>query len=70
MKIRLGLGPLGIIGIPMKVTGPMENLKIRYGKGNDSDETRESEYTDELPKEMLDRIKSVKEEEETSEPEK
>ena len=61
MKVRLGMGPLGIIGIPMKITGPMENLKIRYGRGKDTDETKESQYTDELPKEMLDRIKSVKE---------
>ncbi|MEI6681557.1 MAG: AsmA-like C-terminal region-containing protein [Bacteroidota bacterium] len=62
MKVRLGMGPFGIIGIPMKITGPMENLKIRYGRGgNETDETKESEYTDELPKEMLDRIKNVKE---------
>jgi len=62
MKIRLGMGPLGIIGIPMKITGPMENLKIRYGRGGkETDETKESEYTDELPKEMLERIKHVKE---------
>ncbi|MEI7663984.1 MAG: AsmA-like C-terminal region-containing protein, partial [Bacteroidota bacterium] len=69
MKIRLGLGPLGIIGIPMKVTGPVENYKIRYGRGKDSDELKESDYSDELPREMLDRIKSVKEEDDdTPEP--
>ncbi len=62
MKVRLGLGPLGIIGIPMKITGPMENLKIKYGRGKDSDDMKEADYTDELPKEMLDRIKSVKDE--------
>ena len=62
LKIRLGMGPLGIIGIPMKVTGTSENIKIKYGKGKDSDELKESDYSDELPKEMLDRIKSVKEE--------
>ena len=62
MKIRLGLGPLGIIGIPMKVTGPMENLKIKYGRGKDNEEIPDSEYSDQLPKEMLDRIKSAKDE--------
>ncbi len=60
LKIRLGMGPFGIIGIPMKITGTMDNLKIRYGRGKESDETKESDYTDELPKEMLDRIKNAK----------
>ena len=61
MKIRLGMGPLGIIGIPMMITGTTDNPKIKYGKGKESDELKESDYTDELPKEMLDRIKSAKE---------
>ena len=61
MKIRLGMGPLGIIGIPMMITGTTDNPKIKYGKGKETDELKESDYTDELPKEMLDRIKNAKE---------
>ncbi|MEI7723635.1 MAG: AsmA family protein [Bacteroidota bacterium] len=60
LKIRLGMGPFGIIGIPMKITGTMDTLKIKYGRGKESDDLKESDYTDELPKEMLDRIKSAK----------
>jgi AsmA protein len=60
LKIRLGLGPLGIIGIPMKITGTMDNPKIKYGRGKESDDLKESDYSDELPEEMLDRIKSAK----------
>ncbi|MCX6304547.1 MAG: AsmA family protein [Bacteroidetes bacterium] len=69
LKIRLGMGPLGIIGIPMKITGTMDDLKIKYGRGKDSDDLKESDYTDELPKEMLDRIKNAKEEPGDDEPE-
>ena len=60
LKVRLGMGPFGIIGIPMKITGTVEDLKIKYGRGKESDDLKESDYTDELPKEMLDRIKSAK----------
>jgi len=67
LKIRLGLPPLGIFGIPLKVTGPMDNLKIKYGKGGTSDEMTSTEYSDELPPEMLARIKAAKEEDETEE---
>jgi len=69
LKIRLGLGPLGIIGIPMKITGTMDDLRIRYGRGKDQDELTESDYTDELPKEMLERIKNAKEDDTGEEPE-
>jgi AsmA protein len=60
LKVRLGLGPLGIVGIPMKITGTMDNLKIKYGRGKESEELTDDDYTDELPKEMLDRIKNAK----------
>ena len=70
LKIRLGLPPLGIFGIPLKVTGPMDNLKIKYGKGGTSDEMTSTEYSDELPPEMLARIKAAKEEDETEEEQK
>lgn len=42
LKMRLGLPPLGIIGIPLKITGTSENPKIKVGKqGGDLEE---SEY--------------------------
>ena len=41
-KMRLGLPPLGIIGIPIKVTGTQENPKI--GLGKKSKDLEETEY--------------------------
>ena len=41
-KMRLGLPPLGIIGIPIKVTGTQENPKIGLGKR--SKDLEETEY--------------------------
>ena len=39
-KMRLGLPPLGIIGIPIKITGTQEHPKISLGnKSKDLDET-------------------------------
>jgi len=61
LKIRLGLGPLGIIGIPMKITGTTDDPKIKYGRGKESEDLKDSEYSDQLPQEMLDRIRSAKE---------
>ncbi|HSC37738.1 MAG TPA: AsmA-like C-terminal region-containing protein, partial [Chitinophagaceae bacterium] len=43
LKMRLGLPPFGIIGIPMRVTGTQENPKIKLGK-NDKEEIPETEY--------------------------
>jgi AsmA protein len=60
-RARLGLPPLGLVGIPMKITGSSENPKIKYGRGNDEN-APETEYSDQVPKEMLDRIKNAKEE--------
>jgi AsmA protein len=48
MKLRLGLPPLGIIGIPMNVTGTQENPKIKLGKG-DNEALSETEYKEETP---------------------
>lgn len=40
IKMRLGLPPLGIIGIPMTVTGTSDNPKVKLGKkGEDLQET-------------------------------
>lgn len=41
-KMRLGLPPLGIIGIPIKITGTQENPKI--GLGKKSKDLEETEY--------------------------
>jgi AsmA protein len=45
LKMRLGLPPLGIIGIPMHITGTQENPKIKLGKG-DNEEIPETEEKD------------------------
>lgn len=42
LKMRLGLPPLGIIGIPLKITGTSENPKIKIGKN--TEDLEESEY--------------------------
>jgi AsmA protein len=38
LKFRLGLPPLGIIGIPMTITGTQDKPKIRLGNGKKEDE--------------------------------
>ena len=70
LKIRLGLPPMGIIGINLKVTGPMEDLKIKFGKGGTGEETKETEYSDELSPEMKAKIKAAKEDVDQEEPQK
>ncbi len=42
LKMRLGLPPLGIIGIPMRVKGTQDNPSIKLGK--DKEELEETEY--------------------------
>ena len=44
-KMRVGLPPLGIIGIPMNISGTAEDPKIKMGKG-DKDELTETQDTD------------------------
>ena len=34
IKMRLGLPPLGIIGIPMKITGTKDDPKVSLGREN------------------------------------
>ena len=41
-KMRIGLPPLGIIGIPLHITGNSDNPKINMGK-SDSDQLQEKE---------------------------
>jgi AsmA protein len=43
IKMRLGLPPLGIIGIPMRITGTQENPKVKLGKGDKEEITEKSE---------------------------
>jgi len=44
IKMRLGLPPLGIIGIPLTVTGTKDAPKVKLGKKGEDIE--EKEYTD------------------------
>ncbi|MEO6232461.1 MAG: AsmA-like C-terminal region-containing protein [Ferruginibacter sp.] len=48
IKMRLGLPPLGIIGIPLTVTGTQDNPKVKIGKK--TDELPETEYDEDVPK--------------------
>lgn len=44
IKMRLGLPPLGIIGIPMTITGNKDNPKVKIGrKSDDLEETEDKE---------------------------
>jgi AsmA protein len=44
IKMRLGLPPLGIIGVPLTVTGNKDNPKVAVGKkGQEIEETQDSE---------------------------
>ena len=47
IKMRLGLPPLGIIGIPMKITGTKDNPKVSLGRK--SEDLQETEYEDGVP---------------------
>lgn len=42
IKMRLGLPPIGIIGIPMKITGTKDNPIVRLGK--QTEDLKETEY--------------------------
>ncbi len=44
IKMRLGLPPLGIIGIPMTITGTKDNPKVKIGKN--SEDLEETQDTD------------------------
>ena len=44
LKMRLGLPPLGIFGIPLTITGNKDNPKIKIGrKSDDLEETEDTE---------------------------
>lgn len=42
IKMRLGLPPLGIVGIPITITGSQENPKVKIG--NQTEDLQETEY--------------------------
>jgi len=68
LKARLGLPPLGIIGINMRLFGTMDNPKFKYGKGSGDEGVEETEYTDELPKDLQAKIRNAKDEDLKDEP--
>ncbi|TBX70614.1 AsmA family protein [Flavobacterium silvisoli] len=47
IKMRLGLPPFGLFGIPIKVTGTQENPKVKLGK--QTEDLKETEYEGEVP---------------------
>ena len=51
IKMRLGLPPFGILGIPMTITGTQENPKVKLGRK--TDELKETEYDDDVPKPVV-----------------
>lgn len=69
LKMRIGLPPLGIIGIPLRVLGTMENPKIKYGRGTSDSDVEETQYTDEMPEELKAKLKNAKEEDLKEDPE-
>ena len=48
--MRLGLPPLGIIGIPLTVTGTQEAPKVKLGKK--TEDLQETEYVEPTPGEL------------------
>jgi len=59
LKTRVGLPPLGIIGIPIRVLGTHDDPKFRYGRGLKDEDLEETEYTDEIPPEILEQLKEI-----------
>jgi AsmA protein len=47
LRLRIGLPPFGVIGIPMKITGTQDNPKVKAGKGTDKDDLEETEDKEE-----------------------
>jgi AsmA protein len=68
LKTRLGFPPLGIVGLPIRILGTQDNPKFKYGRGTNDEDVDETQYSDDIPKEMLDKIKSTKEEDNADEP--
>ncbi len=60
IAFRLGLPPLGIFGIPIKITGNSENPIIEVGKITEGDELEETEDESETQVEGTGNTKSNK----------
>lgn len=61
LKMRIGLPPLGIIGINLRVLGTTDDPKIKYGKGTGDENVAETDYQDEMPEELRRKLKAAKE---------
>lgn len=46
LRFRIGLPPLGLIRIPMTITGSADNPNVKMKKGNDADELTEEADTE------------------------
>lgn len=60
LKTRLGLPPLGIVGIPMRILGTQDQPKFKYGRGSNDEDVEETEYSDEVPAEFLEKVRKSK----------
>jgi AsmA protein len=68
LKMRIGLPPMGIIGINLRILGTTDNPKIKYGKGSGDENAESTEYTDEMPPEMKEKLKHAKDDDLGDEP--
>ncbi|MEK8179383.1 AsmA family protein [Flavobacterium buctense] len=55
IKMRLGLPPFGIIGIPIKVTGTQDNPKVKLGR--QTEDLQETEYEGDVPQPISAEVK-------------
>jgi AsmA protein len=46
LKMRLGLPPLGIVGIPFNITGTQSKPIVKLGRGKNNKDLKESEEED------------------------
>jgi AsmA protein len=68
LKARLGLPPMGLVGIPMRVLGTQNDPRFKYGRGTTDEDVEATDYTDELSPEMLKMIHNAKAEDLNDEP--
>jgi AsmA protein len=68
LKMRIGLPPLGIIGINLRILGTTDDPKIKYGKGTGDDNVAETEYQDEMPEELKKKLKNAKDDDREDDP--
>ncbi|MCK9202976.1 MAG: AsmA family protein [Bacteroidales bacterium] len=61
LKMRIGLPPLGIFGIPLRALGTTDNPKLKYGRGSSDAQVEETEYSDEMPADLKMKLKNAKE---------